>query len=230
MWDASEFAVVVFIFCSCYVVFKKYLSEHLPVFNYVKKRLVRLLKPYYIFLIFFLLLVYLGEPHKITALYLVKSLLVIGGVDINWLVLLFLIFSILVPVILTLYKRKKWLFYVFMFIALFSSVFFIKNKLPLDYRITMFLPWSLIIIFGLYFVKYERRKWFINLGLVFSFVVFFLLHVVVNDFHLSLVMYANKYPPNLYHLSYGIFSVFVLYFISSLRFLSSSVSKKFFYL
>lgn len=228
-WDASEFAVVVFIFCSCYVVFKKYLTAHLPIFFYIKKRLVRLLKPYYIFLLFFLFFVYLGEPYKLTLPYLVENLFVVGGIDINWLILLFLIFSFLVPTVLILFKRRKKLFYIYFFLALFFSLFFIKNKLPLDYRITMFLPWSLIIFFSLFFVKYEEKKWFINLGLVVSFVIFFLLHLLVNDLHLSLVMYANKYPPNLYHLSYGVFSVFALYLVSKLHFLSIPIIKKFFY-
>ncbi len=229
LWDAGEFAVVVFIFCSCYIVFKKHLAENLHLLTYVKKRAARLIVPYYIFLIFFLSLVYLGEPKKLTASFLLQNLLVTGGVDINWLVLLFLIFSVLIPVLLILYKKNKTLFYSYLCLALLSSLFFITNKLSLNYRVTMFLPWSLIVIFSIYFVKYETRRFFLFSGLVVSLIFFIFLWTILYAHNLSLVMYNNKYPPNLYHLSYGIFFVFLLYLVGKQPFMSIPIIKKFFF-
>ena len=58
--------------------------------------------------------------------------------------------------------------------------------------------------------------------------LFFLLYYLLPIFVLkplghTLYMYNNKYPPNLYHLAYGVFCVNILYMLSQWRFFSNYV-------
>src|SRR3989344_2705870 len=114
LWNYSQFAVQAFLFCSAYVYFKKDSPHNITQgFSYIKKRFVRLLLPYYFFLIFFIPVLLFFYPHTISTAYIIESILSVGGVDINWLVLLFLQLSIIFPLMAYWAKKKKVLFYSF---------------------------------------------------------------------------------------------------------------------
>jgi len=203
LWDLGQFAVPLFIFCSGYLFFKK--DFHIKHYwHYVNKRFQRFLIPYYVFLIFYISLVYLKEPAKVTLNYFFQNLLVIGGVDINWLVFLFLYLSILLPPFYFLaHKHKVW-FYFFASISFVSSLALMFFSFPFNYRLIMWLPWFLIIVFSFWLVKNEKNNMLQLIVFLFFILIFFSLrHLQVINHH-SLIHYYNKYPPNLYHLSYGI--------------------------
>src|SRR5690348_699826 len=67
LWNWGHFAVPVFIFCSVFLFFYK--SQKFS-FSYLKKRLWRLLFPYYIFVFLFLIAVSIREPAKFNAGYI----------------------------------------------------------------------------------------------------------------------------------------------------------------
>ncbi|MBI3887543.1 acyltransferase family protein [Candidatus Microgenomates bacterium] len=97
LWNWSHFAVPIFVFCSVYLFFQKSLYDKIAFWSFVKKRFVRLLIPYYWFLLFFLIILFFTKPETLSIKYLLQSIFVIGGVDINWLVLLFMMITIILP-------------------------------------------------------------------------------------------------------------------------------------
>ncbi len=216
LWDISQWSVPVFIFCASYVYLKKTAAPETftHLINYAKKRFFRLLRPYYLFAAVYVLLNYFKEPKKLTPDFFIKAATVTNAIDINWLVLLFLIFAVLVPVIHYLAMKRKRLFYLYSAAAIFSSILLIFYRFPGNYRLIMWLPWSLLIIFGWYMEKFENKNRLMVVGISISLMVFFILRLSETALHHSLAMFDNKYPPNLYHISYGIFSILLLYFLA----------------
>ena len=211
LWKWSQFAVPAFVFCSAYLFFQKPKTIS---FIYLKSRLIRLVKPYYIFLLFFLPMLLLINPDKLNFKYIFESIILIGGVDINWLVLLFVYFMILFPLTQLIYKKHKSLFIAYFLISIASSILFIFYKLPFTYKYILWLPWSVIPLFTLFFVKNENKKYFIIIttiltGLIFVFSFYFQLIT-----HRSTGFIENKYPPNFYFLAYGVFSISIIYLLS----------------
>jgi fucose 4-O-acetylase-like acetyltransferase len=100
IWDFSQWAVPVFLFCSSYLFFSQTKKFKLrDVFPYLKKRAIRLFVPYYIFLFVFFLLSFFYAKENLTWYFLKSSLLLTGGLSYNWLVLVIAYLSILMPFI-----------------------------------------------------------------------------------------------------------------------------------
>lgn len=105
--------------------------------------------------------------------------------------------------------------YLYVFVAVISSILFLKYTPHPLYRSIMWLPWSLIVIYTMYFEKI-RKNTVLFWGLT---VFFFIIFLVTRQFILiplghSLRMYNNKYPPNIYHLSYCLAGLNILFFLS----------------
>lgn len=213
MWNLSQFVVVTFIFCSGYLYFQKSqkVQETLLSFSYVTKRIWRLFIPYYIFLFFYSTLLFLTTPEKLSLDYIFKSMTVTGGVDLSWLVLLFTYVMILLPIVDFLAKKSIKLFYTYFFMSLFSSIFLLFFKSPVYFRYSMWLPWSLVLYFSWYVAKYEKSKQNLLKLFVFSVTAFFISILILQGQHKSLIHFENKYPPNLFHISYGVFMTLLLY-------------------
>lgn len=217
-WDWGQFAVPLFIFCSSYVFFKKnyQFANTLGLFKFIKKRILRLLVPYYLFVAFFLILLLTKEPQKLSLKYLLSSLTINGGIDINWLVLLFVYFSIIMPFTQWAYQKKRALFYSFLSFSFFSSVVFMFYRPDFNYRLIMWLPWSLLIIISLYIYKFENNNKLMLLGFAGSLILFITSRLIQINLNHSLVMYDNKYPPNFYHLSFCSGSIFLIYWVAKI--------------
>lgn len=228
IWDYSQFAVAVFIFCSAYIFFQRPFNFGLKnIADYLKKRTSRLILPYYFFLIVYIIFLWFAEPKNITPDFLFGSFTVLGGWGINWLVMLFLYLMLLMPILYFLKEKMNWLFYVFTFLGLLAASLFMFYSPELPYRATMWLPWSLIIIFSIFFVQYQGKKWFFPVTIIASFILFLTLRQIQSASNHSLAQFDNKYPPNLYHLSYGFFSIALLYFISLKGFFNFTPLKQF---
>ncbi|OGK62995.1 hypothetical protein A3K27_05475 [Candidatus Roizmanbacteria bacterium RIFOXYA1_FULL_37_12] len=214
--ELSQFAVVAFIFCSSYLFYQKSNTVTLTEFwEYLKKRTYRLLMPYYVFLVghFFLLL--LNQPKKVTYTYLFQNLALTGGIEFNWLVLLFVQLTILMPWFGYLHKNHKTVLYIYTIVAIAFSFIFLKYT-PLSYfRLIMWLPWSLVMIYTLFVDRIGQNKGMF-LGITVLFFVSFMVsrQYLENSLHHTLRMYGNKYPPNIYHLAYSLFCVNILYVLS----------------
>ena len=77
----------------------------------------------------------------------------------------------------------------------------------------MWLPWSLITIYAYYFVKYEKEKKWIVGNIFLTAALFVMSYELLIMRNYSLRFFNNKYPPNLYILSYGILSIALLFII-----------------
>jgi peptidoglycan/LPS O-acetylase OafA/YrhL len=212
LWDINQFAVPVFIFCSAYLFYKKESHSKLNhTVNYYKKRVVRLMVPYYIFLGIYLLLIWYAQPANITPSFLVANLTLTGGLDLNWLVLLFLYMSLLMPVLMYLYRSRVKLFYSYCFIAVLSSIWFLFFR-PVEYRAIMWLPWSLLIPASWFIAEMESHYPTIVFTQIVLIATYALSRYSLLIQHSSLDHYRNKYPPNLYHISFGVISIIILFY------------------
>ncbi len=223
--ELSQFAVVAFIFCSAYLF---YLKEQVygwsEFFTHLWKRIKRLIIPYYVFFAAYCLLLAFKEPKYLNLPYLSQNVFVIGGLDFNWLVLLFIELAILMPFISYLFEKKRVWFYIYSFLAFASTLLFLKfTPLPY-YRFIMWLPWSIVLIYTYLFERLiKNRKLYILITAIFFLLYFVIPLLVLKPLGRSLFMYDNKYPPNLYHLAYGIFCVNILYLLSQWKLFSNRV-------
>ncbi len=209
VWNYLQWAVPVFLFCSFYITFAN--DKKID----VMKRLKRLYFPYSIFLAVYFILVFFFEKSKFNLPNFFANVFLYGGLDFNWLVLLFFYFTILIPIIRKLEKNKV-LFYGFFGLSFLSSIIFIFFS-PFNYRFDMWLPWSTYIYFTYFFVKNEKNKKLINATAVVSFAVFLFLYWLETKINHNLSQYGNKYPPTLFHISFGIFSTVALYQMAKIK-------------
>lgn len=213
IWDSLQWAVPVFLFCSFYLYYNKVKTfDKENILPYFKKRFSRLLIPYYVFLLVYFLLVYFLDPRKFNLNYFSANVFLYGGLDLNWLPLLFFYLSFLMPLLLLLEKKKIW-FNLWGFLSIVSSIVFIFYS-PFKSRTIMWLPWSTFIFFTLFFIRNEKNwKRLFYAALVFG-LIFIVTRLIEIKIGHNLTHFGNKYPPTLYHLSYGVVSVIVLYWLS----------------
>jgi len=221
--EISQFAVVAFLFCSSYLsLLKPYptLSEFIP---YVWKRLKRLLIPFYVFFAIYVLFSVFALGKQFSQSYIINSLFLTGGIDFNWLVLLFVQLMLITPVVQFLNAKSKIGLYIYTFIALASSILFLKYTPLPYYRSIMWLPWSLVIVYTLYFERlWSNKKLFFGVTILFGFLFVLTQQFVLLPLHHSFSMYSNKYPPNLYHISYSLFAINIIYYLSKRQLFASS--------
>ena len=214
LWDTLMFVVPVFIFCSVYLFFKRKISiNRNNIIPYLKKRIGRLLIPYYVFLsVLFVSMYFIG--HEIPSLSnIFQNIFLYGGLDLNWLPLLFIYITFLNPLVAFL-KKNKFLFYLFFILSFSSSVVFIFLKA--NYRAVMWLPWALLIYFTKYFVENQKSIRKIFYVFIISFVIYILSYYFESFIGQTLNHYTNNYPPTIYQLSYGIFWTIFLYYLSKI--------------
>ncbi len=225
LWNWSHFAVPIFIFCSAYLFLQKALHKPPSFLAYFKKRFMRLVVPYYIFLGFFLLCLLLISPKMLTAKYILQSLFIIGGVDINWMVLLFLFVTALLPFFVWSYKKSRIIFGLFFTAALTSTYWLLYYHSSVSYKLIMWLPWSLMFFFTLFYVQHQAKKRLLGLLLLTTSVIFICAYIIQSSLSHSLVLIHNKYPPNIFYLSYGMTIVLALTFLDKYIFKNALVLK-----
>lgn len=213
IWDYIHFVVPIFAFCSAYIYFQKDTESPFN-FEYVAKRAKRLLIPYYIFLVPFFGYFYFLDRKEFTARLIQKYLFLIGDRDLNWLVILFIYFIFLLPFIRFL-SGKKHLFLIFVICAFASSIALMFTRLPVGFRIYMWLPWSTVLIFAYMVATLKEKRKFLLISAALWLTSFLLGRYLVQILGKNLVLTENKYPPNLYYLSYGMFWICVWYLIHS---------------
>ncbi len=216
LWDYSQFSVQLLVFCSSYIYFIKEKAESSSsLIPYLKKRVIRLLKPYYIFLLFFLCVLFLFSSKTLSPSYILQSLTITGGVDINWLVLLFLQFTILFPILSFLKRKSSAIFTTLGILSLVSAILLVFIKFPWSYyKLVMWLPWLVVGYYSIIFIKYQRSMKFLSNSFFLFLAGTVLLHIGQQHLGHSVKLYDNKYPPNLYYLLYGLTFIPFFVFIS----------------
>jgi peptidoglycan/LPS O-acetylase OafA/YrhL len=202
-WNIIHFSVPVLVFCSGYVLFAKYntINSTQEYFIFLKKRLIRLLKPFYIFLLF-LFIVKIFE-NRFNILQLWQGVRILYP-DISWLVLLFVQLTILFPLCLYIIRRPITV-RISLILLSCLGILLIFWRPSIDYRWYMGLPWLLPFVISRFYQRTLEKqivyKIVITTFFAFLFIVQYLyLHHIGHD----LILQNNKYPPNLYYLSYAL--------------------------
>lgn len=228
VWDANQYAVQLLVFCSSYIYFIKEKSNASFSFTwYFKKRILRLLQPYYIFAAVYFVILAIFQKSQLNLDYIKQSVFLTGGISINWLVLLMLQFAIAYPFISFLKNRFKPGFYMVCVLSLLSSIWLLFFKLNFDYKLVMWLPWLTIAFYSLLFVKYQKNTKFLFVMFFLSLLVFACIRMGLTHFGHSLQMYDNKYPPNIYFLVYGMMIIPFLLLLSYFHVFSWKPIEKF---
>jgi len=236
VWNWLHFVVGGFVFCSGYVIskYQKTILVKKNVVSFYKKRLVRLLVPYYIYLFIHTLLLFVFPQYfsgigitRSMASIISSALFLEGGTNFSWLPLLFVELTILFPFIAYIFGSKK-LKFTYTFLALLVTFYFSVVVFPYNlYRLVMWIPWSLLFLAGMWFYKKDTSASSVQvkknsifpyvITTVFSWSIFFVIFQTWILFHKKLNIIDNKYPPNLYDLSYETFGTFFLLSISSFK-------------
>ena len=245
LWNNLQFVVMAFVFSSGFVLANRYLTSFTSItktLGWYKKRLLRLIIPFYIYLIAHYSL-WILFPHIFGGLglkanlgYFVKSAFLFSGTNYNFLPLLFIQFTILFPFFAIWIKKKKVLA-VYIFFSLLITAIFTMFKFPYEYyRQTMWVPWSLILLLSMYVSIWAQKdksetqtnKRYLVLGVLF-FVLFLAFYILNFDSANSLNFYDHKYPPDFYYLSFGTSITFFAILIGKLRFWQNKYVKSIYY-
>ncbi|GDX61898.1 hypothetical protein LBMAG33_2080 [Candidatus Levyibacteriota bacterium] len=234
IWNYLHFTIFMFIFCSGYVLSLRYEFEFnswKQILSWYFKRSQRLIIPFYCYLFVHYLLWYLfpqffdGLELNNSFNFIVQSIFLTGGVNANWLVLLFIQLTVLLPLLTKIYIKKI----IIIFYILFSTFFTIYiTFIPFSYnlsRYVMWIPWSLALLFSIYASRNKiSNKKYISLAIL-SGILFYLFNFL-HPFNKSLSLYDHKYPSDLYYLSYEFFITFILLSISQSSYLKNSFLQK----
>ncbi len=237
LWNWLHFVVPIFVFASGYLlvsVYKKYFFDRKSYLLWIRKRVMRLLLPYYFFLFLHYFLWWIF-PHFFQGLGLSKdlkfifsSIFLFGGVDFNWFVLLFVQLTILSPLIVFSLKNKKRFSIVFLTSVLFSLYFFFF-RFPYQYfKRVMVIPWLMVFYLGIgsFLVERKLKKTNIKRFYVFALIIFSFIFLFFYYYRPKIVFTENKYPPNLAYLSYGLAMTYFLLFIATLNLIRNKIFKK----
>lgn len=227
IWNYLHFVVVIFVFSSGYLFalsLKNNFKNFKDLFIWLKKRVVRLVFPYYLFLsLHYLLWIFFpqyfyGYGLKKNTDFIFASIFLVGGVDYNWFVLLFVFFTILSPLI-AISLRKKIIFLIIFLLSLTISLLFSFYKFPYSY-FKWVMVWSWLFIFYLGIIEYfleeklnKKQLIFMDLTFIFIWIVIFYIFTKNKS---PLVFTENKYPPNLILFSYGLIVNFFIIAFSRL--------------
>jgi len=226
--EISQFAVVAFLFCSSYLSIQKpFPSSVSALLPYIFKRTKRLIIPFFIFFTLYILFMNFAVGKQFSQKYILDSILLIGGIDFNWLVLLFIQLMIITPLLYYLFSQKKIIFLFYSIISFASSVLFLTLTPLSYYRGIMWLPWSLVVIYTFYFdTLWKNKRLFFLITVLFGIIFISTQQLVLLPLHRSFSMYSNKYPPNIYHISYSLFMLNILYYVSQAKLFSFSFVQK----
>lgn len=231
LWNYLQFVVGAFILCSGYVLFARYKESFKTVqsiFVWYKKRLFRLLIPYYTYLVIHIFLIFTfpryfsGIGFNFSSGFWFNALFLTGGANHNWLVLLFVQLTIVFPFLIK-YQKFKIIYFIFSLVVSFIFTFYL---FPYQYyRLVMWIPWSTLIYGAIFLSQQSGLKKIISVGII-SGVVYFILNFYLYSTHHLLKLIDNKYPPNIYYLSYALFVSVIILLIGNSLFLRKSFIKQ----
>jgi hypothetical protein len=237
-WNYLNFVVIAFVFCSVYVLeagYGKKLNTLRELTAWWQKRLLRLMIPFYIYLFFHYLLWFLfpnffaGSGLQKSFSFILASIFLYGGVDANWLPLLFVELALVYP-LLKIVKKNKKLLIIYLIFSLAVTGFYtfnsvINHSLYKYYRILMIVPYSLIAFLAMELVLRDSFKKYLMIGFLslLSFLILSVFWPVLG----RIKMFDQKYPPNFYYLFYGTFLTMFFIWLSYLKIFQTKVIKKF---
>ena len=235
--EILNFSIVAIIMCSgfsLYLSAKNLKYRFQDILLFYKKRLKRLILPWWTFCIISFISYYLAENllnihlEKISLTYIISSFLLIGGLPLRWLILLLVMLSLLFPLFKYFFEKNSRIFvsalllsYLFFIIISISNPYNVYQTQNNDisfiskvsFNLSFILGWSLVYLLGFFLEElYNKHKLMKKeLKVTFNFIFLsIIIYIVYSVIGLNTALYANKYPPSPYYLSYGIAVTFVL--------------------
>ncbi len=211
-WNWLQFAVSVILLCSVAVGKMPETPFDLQTYlKYIGKRVKRLLIPYYIFFGVYTAVIYWFTPHKLNMMYFVQNSILTGGIDFHWLVLLFILLAVITPLTDRLYIHNRKMYFVLMALSLVLSCFYQFNRpwWNANYRLWMTGSWLSIVLIARWVIDlYRQRRWADSLTIIFgSLSVWGVILLTLVSQHTNLGTYYHKYPPDIFHISYSIWTM-----------------------
>jgi len=192
--------------------------------EYLYNRLLRLIVPTWIFLIFYNLAIYCYSGEIPESKNIILQLALIGGTDVGvWIVRIFFSMSIIAPFLCRINNSiEKCSTFFFVTVAAFiiyefftvSSISIFDDKF---YEIIFFcilstVAYGIIYFYGLRMETLSKKE--LQYCIVMSFLVF-LIYLIFNYFKYQTFIETQVYknPPRLYYISYSLFVSFVIVYI-----------------
>ncbi len=216
------FDVVLLVILSGMLAVKSY-EKCKSFFEYFKKRIVRLVLPVWIFLSVFFLGIALftfitnkSYPYGLKEIF--KSYTMINGIGYVWIIRVYILCALTVPIIYELSKKisnhKMWFIILLIYIAYEILYLTVGNSnLILKYIIYYIIPYGFLCTFiGMNLKEWDSKK-------VLKFAILFIAIFVIIAVTKTLLggvfqpISKEKYPPTLYYLSYGIGITLLLYYL-----------------
>lgn len=180
--------------------------------RYLSKRLKRLLIPYWISIGIYFFLQYLTPGNAMSPLAIAGNIFLFGGIDYNWLVLLFIYLTAFLPLLDTIYLRSKYLYLtLFVFFCGISLLYSFDRTFITTYsRIFMLPTWlAIAMLCRIVLDWYRARQWsYITALAVLSAAAFFTYFVtVVTQGSNAVFLFKHKYPPDTVFVTYSALSI-----------------------
>jgi hypothetical protein len=112
-----------------------------------------------------------------------------------------------------LYKKHRFWFYVYAFITVYTAIFFFFLPFPFHWRWIMWLTWSFIGLYAIYFKHFEEDESARTISYMLFATIFVMLVSVNTLLREQLMIYPTKYPPNILILAYGIMWIGIFDFL-----------------
>ncbi len=214
--EIRNFDVVLLVILSGTVAIKSY-ERSKSGFKYIKKRLIRLIIPTYIFLtVLFLLekIVCLFEPiFPMDENTILSSYTLTSGIGYVWIIRIYILCAISVVILMNIKKYKK-IIIISLFIIYEILYYTIGNSnLFLQYDVYYLIPYGLLCVYiGMQIKNWDNKK-LLKATAIFLlvFVILFIVFYIIKNQITKISDY--KYPPRVYYLSYGIGVSLLLYYL-----------------
>lgn len=211
--DIFQFVIICLVFSSAYSLYKS--ENKLGLISWYKKRIKRLVFPWWGFLsIFFLIHFLLDNQAYLSIKYITQSYLMIGGIGFGWLIFLLLILTILFPLLNYLHKKKlTWFIGMLYLISYFGFYIYPINIFQggsnlgyLFFSLAFILGWSFAYMIG--FFIFEKNKY------IYIFSIILVISILIVE---TPLLYLNKYPPSPYFIAFGIIFSFPIMHLKKSR-------------
>lgn len=224
-WVWLHFAVGLF------VVSSGFLQNTKPVNSYdttgslrwIGKRFLRLVLPYYVFLLAYVLLS-LAFPETFGTRIItqntsewVETLTLHSGFGQNWIPRLFVLLTAgyyVTEMIGRRFNLTSRIYSAAMTLSLLVSVAFLLYPLDIPHRYIQTITWFSLFVFGIFLQLYYRKKLFLESILLISGIATFACYVYLSFTGRPTSVFAHEYPPTFYFVSYNILASTLLFLVA----------------
>lgn len=214
LWRWGQWVVPAFILCSLSID-KAKITNAKEYVKYLKKRALRLLPPYYLWFFAYLALMVVIGHRQISASYVTHNLVLIGGSDFNWLVLLFIYVTLALPFLRKIVDKSEVHSLMTFFLCVLPSALFFGNRSfwSSGYRFWMLLPWMGVTLGILLILKWWEKKDWQRVGIftMTNVAIFLYWYTFFQRYQITTNTFHHKYPPDMYYVSFSVWSVVLAY-------------------